>query len=112
MLFCGCIFDISNKQKTNNLKLRAMNAFTFTNNQIAAFGSKLNIITSTANGYYLESVEGKMITTQKTGGKVKFYKSIEALKKSSNQYKRNKSFATILVEPQGTDMANAAVTKL
>ena len=112
MLFCGCIFDISNKQKTNNLKLRAMNAFTFTNNQIAAFGSKLNIITSTANGYYLESVEGKMITTQKTGSKVKFYKSLEALKSNSKQYKRNESFVTILVEPKGTDLANAIVTKL
>ena len=89
-----------------------MNAFTFTNNQIATFGNKLNIITSTSNGYYIESVEGKMITTELTGRKVKFYKSLEALKKSSKQYKRNKSFATILVEPQGTDMANAAVTKL
>ena len=89
-----------------------MNAFTFTNNQIAAFGSKLNIITVTANGYYLESVEGKMITTQKTGSKVKFYKSLENIKKNSKQYKRNESFVTILVEPQGTDMANAIVTKL
>ena len=89
-----------------------MNAFTFTNNQIATFGNKLNIITSTANGYYIESVEGKMITTELSGRKVKFYKSLEALKSKSKQYKRNKSFATILVEPQGTDMANAAVTKL
>ena len=46
-----------------------MNAYTFTKNQIATFGSKLNIITVTANGYYLESVEGKMITTQKAGSK-------------------------------------------
>ena len=61
---------------TNNLKLRAMNAFTFTNNQIAALGNKLNIITVTANGYYLESVEGKMITTQMSGSKVKFYKTL------------------------------------
>ena len=52
-----------------------MNAYTFTNNQIATFGNKLNIITVTANGYHLESVEGKMITTQKAGSKVKFYKS-------------------------------------
>ena len=89
-----------------------MNAYTFTNNQISTYGNKLNIITLTANGYYLESVEGKMITTQKSGSKVKFYKSIEALKKSSKQYKRNQSFVTILVEPQGTDMANAIVTKL
>ena len=89
-----------------------MNAYTFTNNQIATFGNKLNIITSTANGYYIESVEGKMITTQKSGSKVKFYKSLEALKKSSKQYKRNESFVTILVEPKDTDMANAIVTKL
>ena len=89
-----------------------MNAFTFTNNQIATFGNKLNIITSTANGYYIESVEGKMITTQLTGRKVKFYKSIEALKSKSKQYRRNESFVTILVDPKGTDMANAIVTKL
>ena len=89
-----------------------MNAYTFTNNQIANFGDKLNIITSTANGYYIESVEGKMITTQKSGSKVKFYKSLEALKKNSKQYKSTQSFVTILVEPQGTDMANAKVTKL
>ena len=89
-----------------------MNAFKFTNNQISTYGNKLNIITATANGYYPESVEGKMITTQKAGSKVKFYKSLEALKKNSKQYKRNESFVTILVEPQGTDMANAAVTKL
>ena len=89
-----------------------MNAYTFTKNQIATFGNKLNIITVTANGYYLESVEGKMITTQMSGSKVKFYKSLENLKKKSKQYKRNESFVTILVEPQGTDMANAAVTKL
>ena len=89
-----------------------MNAYTLTNNQISTYGNKLNIITATANGYYNESVEGKMITTQKSGSKVKFYKSIEALKKSSKQYKRNQSFVTILVEPKGTDMANAAVTKL
>ena len=112
MLFCGCIFDISNKQITNNLKLNAMNAYTFTNNQIATFGNKLNIITVTANGYYIESVEGKMITTQMTGRKVKFYKSLEALKSNSKQYKRNESFVTILVEPKGTDLANAIVTKL
>ena len=89
-----------------------MNAFTFTNNQIATFGNKLNIITSTSNGYYIESVEGKMITTELTGRKVKFYKSIEALKSKSRQYKRNESFITILVEPKGTGMANAIVTKL
>lgn len=89
-----------------------MNAYTFTNNQISTFGNKLNIITATANGYYIESVEGKMITTQKSGSKVKFYKSLEALKSNSKQYKRHESFITILVEPQGTDMANAAVTKL
>ena len=89
-----------------------MNAFTFTNNQIATFGNKLNIITSTANGYYIESVEGKMITTQLTGRKVKFYKSIEALQSKSRQYKRHESFVAILVEPKGTDMANAIVTKL
>ena len=89
-----------------------MNAYTFTNNQIASFGNKLNIITITANGYYIESVEGKMITTQKSGSKVKFYKSLEALKSKSRQYKRNESFVTIFVEPKGTDMANAAVTKL
>ena len=112
MLFCGCIFDISNKQITNNLKLNAMNAYTFTNNQISTFGNKLNIITVTANGYYIESVEGKMITTQMTGRKVKFYKSLEALKSNSKQYKRNESFVTILVEPKGTDLANAIVTKL
>ena len=47
-----------------------------------------------------------------SGSKVKFYKSLENLKKKSKQYKRNESFVTILVEPQGTDMANAAVTKL
>ena len=89
-----------------------MNAFTFTNNQIATFGNKLNIITSTANGYYIESVEGKMITTELTGRKVKFYKSIEALQSKSRQYKRHESFVAILVEPKGTDMANAIVTKL
>ena len=89
-----------------------MNAYTFTNNQIATFGNKLNIITVTANGYYIESVEGKMITTQMTGCKVKFYKSLEALKSNSKQYKRNESFVTILVEPKGTDLANAIVTKL
>ena len=89
-----------------------MNAYTFTNNQIAAFGNKLNIITLTANGYYIESVEGKMITTELTGRKVKFYKSLEALKKTSKQYKRNQSLVSILVEPKGTDMANAIVTKL
>ena len=89
-----------------------MNAYTFTNNQIASFGNKLNIITITANGYYIESVEGKMITTQKSGSKVKFYKSLEALKSKSRQYKRNESFVTIFVEPKGTDMANAIVTKL
>ena len=89
-----------------------MNAYTFTNNQIATFGKKLNIITITANGYYIESVEGKMITTQKSGSKVKFYKSLEALKSKSRQYKRNESFVTIFVEPKGTDMANAIVTKL
>ncbi len=89
-----------------------MNAYTFTNNQIATFGNKLNIINLTANGYYIESVEGKMITTQMTGNKVKFYKSLEVLKKNSRQYKRNESFVTILVEPKGTDMANAIVTKL
>ena len=89
-----------------------MNAFTFTNNQKAIFGNKLNIITSTLKGFCLETINDKMITTELTGSKVKFYKSLEALKKSSKQYKRNKSFATILVEPQGTDMANAAVTKL
>ena len=89
-----------------------MNAFTFTNNQIATFGNKLNIITSTSNGYYIESVEGKMITTELTGRKVKFYKSIEALQSKSRQYKRHESFVAILVEPKGTDMANAIVTKL
>jgi hypothetical protein len=89
-----------------------MNAYTFTNNQIATFGNKLNIITSTDNGYYIESVEGKMITTQMTGRKVKFYKSLEALKSNSKQYKRNESFVTILVEPKGTGMRNAIVTKL
>ena len=89
-----------------------MNAYTFTKNQIATFGNKLNIITVTANGYYLESVEGKMITTQKAGRKVKFYKSIEALQSKSRQYKRHESFVAILVEPKGTDMANAIVTKL
>ena len=47
-----------------------------------------------------------------SGSKVKFYKSLENLKKKSKQYKRNESFVTILVEPQGTDMANAIVTKL
>ena len=112
MLFCGCIFDISNKQKTNNLKLRAMNAYTFTKNQIATFGNKLNIISKTDKGYYIESIEGKMITTQMSGSKVKFYKSLENLKKKSKQYKRNESFVAILVEPKGTDMANAIVTKL
>ena len=89
-----------------------MNAYTFTNNQIATFGNKLNIITSTSNGYYIESVEGKMITTELTGRKVKFYKSIEALQSKSRQYKRHESFVAILVEPKGTDMANAIVTKL
>ena len=112
MLFCGCIFDISNKQKTNNLKLRAMNAFTFTNNQKATFGNKLNIITSTSKGLFLETINDKMITTELTGRKVKFYKSIEALQSKSRQYKRHESFVAILVEPKGTDMANAIVTKL
>ena len=89
-----------------------MNAYTFTKNQIATFGNKLNIITSTSNGYYIESVEGKMITTELTGRKVKFYKSLEALQSKSRQYKRHESFVAILVEPKGTDMANAIVTKL
>ena len=89
-----------------------MNAFTFTNNQIATFGNKLNIITSTSKGFCLETINDKMITTELTGRKVKFYKSIEALKSKSRQYKMNEGFITILVEPKGTDMANAIVTKL
>ena len=89
-----------------------MNAYTFTKNQIATYGNKLNIISKTDKGYYIESIEGKMITTELTGRKVKFYKSIEALQSKSRQYKRHESFVTILVEPQGTDMANAIVTKL
>ena len=89
-----------------------MKAFTFTNNQIAAFGNKLNIITSTLKGFRLETINDKMITTDLTGRKVKFYKSVEALKSKSRQYKRHESFITILVEPKGTDMANAIVTKL
>ena len=89
-----------------------MNAFTFTNNQIATFGNKLNIITSTSKGFCLETINDKMITTELTGRKVKFYKSIEALQSKSRQYKRHESFVAILVEPKGTDMANAIVTKL
>ena len=89
-----------------------MNAYTFANNQIAAFGNKLNIITSTLKGFCLETINDKMITTELTGRKVKFYKSIEALQSKSRQYKRHESFVAILVEPKGTDMANAAVTKL
>ena len=89
-----------------------MNAYTFTNNQISTYGNKLNIITSTSKDYYIESVEGKIITTKLTDRKVKFYKSLEALKSKSKQYKRNESFITILVEPKGTDMTNAIVTKL
>ena len=89
-----------------------MNAFTFTNNQKAIFGNKLNIITSTLKGFYLETINDKMITTELTGRKVKFYKSIEALQSKSRQYKRHESFVAILVEPKGTDMANAIVTKL
>ena len=89
-----------------------MNAFTFTNNQIANFGDKLNIITSTSKGFCLETINARMIITQLTGRKVKFYKSLEALKSNSKQYKRNESFVTIMVEPKGTDMANAKVTKL
>ena len=89
-----------------------MNAFTFTNNQKAIFGNKLNIITSTLKGFCLETINDKMITTELTGRKVKFYKSIEALQSKSRQYKRHESFVTILVEPKGTDMANAIVTKL
>ena len=89
-----------------------MNAFTFTNNQIATFGNKLNIITATSKGFFLETINDRMITTELTGRKVKFYKSVEALKSNSRQYKRNESFITILVEPKGTDMTNAIVTKL
>ena len=89
-----------------------MNAFTFTKNQIATFGNKLNIITSTLKGFCLETINDKMITTELTGRKVKFYKSIEALQSKSRQYKRHESFVAILVEPKGTDMANAIVTKL
>ena len=89
-----------------------MNAYTFTKNQIATFGNKLNIITSTLKGFCLETINDKMITTELTGRKVKFYKSIEALQSKSRQYKRHESFVAILVEPKGTDMANAIVTKL
>ena len=89
-----------------------MNAFTFTNNQIATFGNKLNIITATSKGLFLETINDRMITTDLSGREVKFYKSLEALKSNSRQYKRNISFATILVELKGTDMANAIVTKL
>ena len=89
-----------------------MNAFTFTNNQKATFGNKLNIITSTLKGFCLETINDKMITTDISGRNVKFYKSIEALKSESKQYKRHESFITILVDPKGTDMANAIVTKL
>ena len=89
-----------------------MNAYTFTKNQIATFGNKLNIITSTSKGFCLETINDRMITTEITDGKVKFYKSVEALKSNSRQYKRHESFITILVEPKGTDMANAIVTKL
>ena len=89
-----------------------MNAYTFTNNQITAFGNKLNIITSTSKGFCLETISDMMITTELTGRNVKFYNSIEALKSKSKQYKRNESFVTIVVEPKGTDMANAIVTKL
>ena len=89
-----------------------MNAFTFTNNQIANFGDKLNIITSTSKGFCLETINARMIITQLTGRKVKFYKSIEALQSKSRQYKSHESFVAILVEPKGTDMANAIVTKL
>ena len=89
-----------------------MNAFTFTKKQIATFGNKLNIITSTSKGFCLETINDKMITTELTGRKVKFYKSIEALQSKSRQYKRPASFVAILVEPKGTDMANAIVTKL
>ena len=89
-----------------------MNAYTFTKNQKATFGNKLNIITSTLKGFCLETINDKMITTELTGRKVKFYKSIEALQSKSRQYKRHESFVAILVEPKGTDMANAIVTKL
>ena len=89
-----------------------MNAYTFTKNQIATFGNKLNIITSTSKGFWLETINDRMITTDISGRKVKFYKSVEALKSNSRQYKRHESFITILVEPKGTDMANAIVTKL
>ena len=89
-----------------------MNAFTFTNNQKATFGNKLNIITSTLKGFCLETINDRMITIEITDGKVKFYKSVEDLKKNSRPYKRHESFITILVEPKGTDMANAIVTKL
>ena len=89
-----------------------MNAYTFTNNMIATFGNKLNIITSTSKGFCLETINDRMITTELTGRNVKFYKSLETLKSKSKQYKRNESFLTILIEPKGTDMANAIVTKL
>ena len=89
-----------------------MNAFTFTNNQKATFGNRLNIITSTSKGFFLETINDRMITTELTGREVKFYKSVEALKSNSRQYKRHQSFVTIMVEPKGTDMANAKVTKL
>ena len=89
-----------------------MNAYTFTKNQIATFGNKLNIITSTSKGFWLETINDRMITTDISGRKVKFYKSLEALKSNSKQYKSNESFVTIMVEPKGTDMANAIVTKL
>ena len=89
-----------------------MNAFTFTNNQIATFGNKLNIITATSKGLFLETINDRMITTDLSGREVKFYKSLEALKSNSIQYKRYQSFVTIMVEPKGTDMENAKVTKL
>ena len=89
-----------------------MNAFTFTNNQKAIFGNKLNIITATTKGFCLETINDRLITTDISGRKVKFYKSIEELKSKSRQYKRHASFVAILVEPKGTDMANAIVTKL
>ena len=112
MAFVVVSLTYQTNKKNNNLKLRAMNAFTFTNNQKATFGNKLNIITSTSKGFCLETINDRMITIEITDGKVKFYKSVEALKSKSKQYKRNESFVTIMVEPKGTDMANAIVTKL
>jgi len=92
-----------------------MNSFTFEEKTLEANNNQVNLVQNCADGYYVTTLYidhlKHCISELTSRNKVKYYKSIEAVKKS-NQLSKFKEFNTYLVDLKGTDYANAKLIQL